>query len=415
MRAVIQSRAPARVIRTAKPREGRASAAELRLRYDTLELTNRREQRGAPDPAAHNGGMRRIVVVGGGAMGLATAWQLTRRGERPVVLERFARGHTRGASHGEARNFNNAYAGAHYLDLLARAREGWDTLGTVEGEPLLRLHGLVTHGTGRDLVKVAGILRDRGIRAELLDGTEAAQRWPGIRFDDTVLHSADGGVVRAAPALRALEQRITAAGGEVRWNTPVARIEQDADHATVHLADGERIRADVVVVTAGAWTERLLRGIPLPPLRVMEVSPAHFLPRDPAARWPSFNHFVAPGSWPAPVYGMPTPGEGVKVGFHGMGNEVDPDARSFRPTHQDLLAEYAREWMPGLDPATAVPLSCTYTSTPNEAFVLDRVDRMVIGAGFSGHGFKFTPGVGATLADLALDPSARAAEAFRLP
>lgn len=366
--------------------------------------------------APHNGGMvdRRIVVVGGGAMGLATAWQLTRRGERPVVLERFARGHTRGASHGETRNFNNAYSDAHYLDLLARAREGWDALGTVEGEPLLRLHGLVTHGTGLDLLRVAGILHDRGIRAELLDGTEAARRWPGIRFEDVALYSVDGGVVRAAPTLRALEQRIAATGGQVRWNAPVARIEQDADGATVHLADGERIRADVIVVTAGAWAERLLPGIPLPPLRVTEVSPAHFLPGDPAVPWPSFNHFVAPGSWPAPAYGMPTPGEGVKVGFHGVGNEVDPDVRSFRPTHQSLLTEYVREWMPGLDAATAVPLSCTYTSTPNEAFVLDRVGRVVIGAGFSGHGFKFTPGVGATLADLTLDPSARAAEAFRL-
>ena len=41
------------------------------------------------------------------------------------MLERFGRGHTRGASHGETRNFNNAYAEEHYLDLLALAREGW--------------------------------------------------------------------------------------------------------------------------------------------------------------------------------------------------------------------------------------------------------------------------------------------------
>ena len=50
--------------------------------------------------------------------------------------------------------------------------------------------------------------------------------------------------------------------------------------------------------------------------------------------------------------------------------------------------------MPGLDAATAVPISCTYTSTEDEAFVLDRVGRIVVGAGFSGQGFKFAPGVG---------------------
>jgi sarcosine oxidase len=65
-----------------------------------------------------------VVVVGGGVVGLATAWELTRRGIRPLVLERFARGHREGASHGATRNFNNAYDEEHYLDLLVRSREG---------------------------------------------------------------------------------------------------------------------------------------------------------------------------------------------------------------------------------------------------------------------------------------------------
>jgi len=366
--------------------------------------------------------MTRTIVVGGGVMGLATAWALTRRGERPIVLERFARGHTRGASHGETRNYNNAYSEAHYLDLLVRAREGWDALGEVDGEPLLRLHGLVSHGAGAalgstarvGLVEVERRLSERGIAAALLDGAEAARRWPGMRFDDTVLYSPDAGVARAAAALRELERRIVAAGGEVRWNVPVTGVEDLGDAVAVRTASGV-LRADVAVVAAGAWTRGLVPGIPLPRLRVTEESPAHFAPVDPAAPWPSFNHFVAPGAWPANVYGMPTPGEGVKVGFHGVGDEVDPDARSFRPTRQAELAEYVRAWFPGLDAATAAPISCTYTSTVDDAFVLDRRGRIVVGAGFSGQGFKFAPGVGATLADLARDPAARAAAPFRLP
>ena len=72
-------------------------------------------------------------------------------------------------------------------------------------------------------------------------------------------------------------------------------------------------------------------------------APAHFVPRATAAGagpWPSFNHFVAPGSQPA--------------------------------------------------------------------------NRVVVGAGFSGQGFKFAPGVGATLAGLALDAGHPVAPAFRL-
>lgn len=382
----------------------------------------------------------RIVVVGGGVMGLATAWQLTRRGERPIVVERFARGHHEGASHGETRNYNNAYGDAHYLDLLAVAREGWDALGEVDGEPLLRRHGLVSHGPGpalgaanrAPLAELADALTARGIPADLLDGAEAARRWPGMRFESTVLYSPDAGVARAAAALRELERRTVAAGGEVRGNTRVAAIAPDADGVDVVTGAGV-LRADVVVATVGAWTEKLLGasgdagpaatgggvtrggglGIQLPRLRVTEETPAHFTPRIDVP-WPSFNHFVAPGSQPANVYGMPTPGEGVKVGFHGIGDEVDPDARPHRSVRQRELRAYVREWFPGLDPDSAVPISCTYTTTPDEAFVLDRVGRVVVGAGFSGQGFKFAPGVGASLAELALDPTARADPAFRL-
>lgn len=352
-----------------------------------------------------------VAVVGGGVMGLATAWELTRRGMKPVVFERFARGHHQGASHGATRNFNNAYDEDHYLDLLVRARAGWDALGQVGGEPLLRLHGLVTHGDV-DVAAIERRLSERGIHAEMLTAHEASSRWSGMRFSDDVLFSRDAGVARASAALGEFERRIVAAGGEVRWETPVTRIDETDEGVDIVLPDA-RVRADVVVVAAGAWTERMLPGIPLPRLEVTEEFPAHFRPAADSV-WPSFNHYVDPGRYPATVYGMPTPGEGVKVGFHRVGDVVEPDARPHAVTHAQALADYVGEWMPGLDPASAEPISCTYTSTDDSAFVLDRSGRIVVGAGFSGHGFKFAPGVGATLADLALDPSALAAEPFRL-
>lgn len=354
-----------------------------------------------------------IVVVGGGVMGLATAWELTRRGRRPVVLERFARGHHEGASHGATRNFNNAYDEEHYLDLLMRARTGWDALGEVDGGPLLRLHGLVTHGD-LDIASVHAGLTARGILSAVMAPDEAARRWPGMRFEGDVLWSPDAGVVRAADALREFERRIVTGGGDVRWSTPVAHIGEDPDGVVVDLGEGRVLRAATAVVTAGAWTQKLLGRFGLPQITVTEETPAHFRPRTDAP-WPSFNHYVDPARFPGTVYGMPTPGEGVKAGFHRVGDEVDPDARPHRPTQQRALAEYVREWLPGLDPDSAAPISCTYTSTDDGAFVLDRRGRVVVGAGFSGHGFKFAPGVGGVLADLATDPAARAAAPFRLP
>ncbi|WP_286303124.1 FAD-dependent oxidoreductase [Microbacterium suwonense] len=331
-------------------------------------------------------------------MGLATAWELSRRGHRPVVLEQFARGHGQGASHGATRNFNNAYVEPHYLDLLLRARDGWDALGAPDGEPLLRMHGLVTHGEV-DIAAVHTRLVERSIPSEILGADEARRRWPGMRFVTDVLWSSDAGVIRASAALLEFERRIVAAGGDVRWETPALSIHEDDAHVAVTLPDGV-LHAETVVVTAGAWTSKLL-GTGLPRLRVTEETPAHFTPMSNVS-WPSFNHYVDPERYPATVYGMPTPGEGVKVGFHRVGDEVDPDDRPHRTTHGEALVEYVREWMPALDPASAVHLSCTYTSTDDSTFVLERRGRVVIGAGFSGHGFKFAPGIGAVLADLAV-------------
>ncbi|WP_402840681.1 FAD-dependent oxidoreductase [Microbacterium sp. GXS0129] len=352
---------------------------------------------------------RGIVVVGGGVMGLATGWALARAGARPIVLERFARGHHHGASHGRTRNFNDAYSRDEYLDLLVRARELWALLSAGLDQPLIRAHGLVNHGPLDRLLPVQRAHAGRGIRSRLLDPAEAGARFTGMRFAEPVLLSESSGAIRAAMALRRFEAAIRDAGGDVRWSTPVRAV---SPSGRVTLPDGSEIHADRVMITAGAWTRALVPAtIPLPGLRVTEEHPAHFRPRREAV-WPSFNHLLG-RPWPADVYGMPTPGEGIKVGFHLVGEEVDPDQRPHRSHSLTQLRDYVREWFPGLDADTAAPVSCTYTSTADEDFHLDRSGRIVVGAGFSGHGFKFAPAIGEVLARLALEDDYRAAELFR--
>jgi len=363
------------------------------------------------------------LVIGAGAMGLATTWRLAQRGLAPVALEQFERGHALGASHGATRNFNNAYAEAHYLDLLDDARRGWNELSTLSGESLLRLHGLVTHGDDEKVRRVHASLIARGAHAEVWTPDAAAARWPGMRFDGDVLVSNDAGVVRAEAALAALEAAASAAGADIRFAHRVVAIDEGPDtvHVVVeHAGATYALTADTVVVTAGAWTRPVIgEAVALPRLTVTEESPAHFAELSEGGRWPSFNHLLRAqeNDYPGNVYGMPTPGEGVKVGFHLVGPVVDPDARTFTPVPalDAQLRDYVREWFPGLDPDSAVGISCTYTSTDSEDFVLDRRGRIVVGAGFSGHGFKFTPAIGEVLATLATDDSTRAAAAFRLP
>jgi sarcosine oxidase len=351
-----------------------------------------------------------VVVVGGGAMGSATAWQLARQGHEVILLERFGPGHTNGASHGASRNFNVSYDAQPYLDFLVEALPLWRELEAEAGADLLDMVGLVTHGAGPSLAGTRDALRSVAIEAELLPAEEASRRWHGIRFASEVLYTPQAGRLNADASVAALQRAAAAHGADVRHNIQVRRIEVLADDRVRVITDTETIEADRAVVTVGAWTSKLLAGIiPLPQLVVTQEQPAHFAVSDPEAQWPGFNHRPGAGDdwWPSGVYGMLTPGQGVKAGWHGVGPVTDPDARTFRsePEQLKLLQRYAREWLPGVDPDSFSEISCTYTTTPDSAFVLDRVGPVVVGAGFSGHGFKFTPVVGRVLADLALGRS----------
>ena len=90
--------------------------------------------------------MVEVVVVGGGAMGSAAAWQLARRGADVVLLEQFGPGHGRGSSHGSSRIVRLSYDDPFYVDLAAAAYQQWDELEADSGEQLLTWTGVVDHG-----------------------------------------------------------------------------------------------------------------------------------------------------------------------------------------------------------------------------------------------------------------------------
>lgn len=361
---------------------------------------------------------REVVVVGGGAMGSAAAWHLARRGREVTLIERFGARHEMGASHGRSRNFNITYADATYQDMLREAAVLWRELEDESGISVLEVVGITNHGSGvaPDLADQLGAL---GVRASMLTPAEAQERWAGIRWDTRVLHCPDGGRIDAEEAVAALQSEAARRGGEVLLDTRVESIEVRGD-GLVELITGDAVFvADTVVVTAGAWTHKLLgTTVALPRLVVTQEQPAHFAVSDPAAVWPSYNHLPEPGAsrydyWYSQTYGTLTPGEGVKAGWHAVGPVTDPDARTFAPEPVQLAAlqRYAREWLPGVDADAMTPISCTYTSTTDTDFVLDRVGPVVVGAGFSGHGFKFVPTVGRILADL-VEGAARPADRF---
>jgi sarcosine oxidase len=345
-----------------------------------------------------------VVVVGAGTMGSATAWWLARRGRAVALVEQFEQGHTRGSSHGATRIFRFAYPDPGYVRMVQQALPLWHELEDDTGVRLLEPTGGLDHGTPALIAPIVDALRSCGVEHQALTPEGAADRWPGMRFEGTVVACPGAGRLLADLTVRTLQGRASALGATVRFSAGPATVEPAGDGVTVRAsATGEEWRAPVAVVTAGAWLPSVVGdGVPLPPLRITRERLQHFAPRTPGGDWPSFLHYRTG----ATHYGLLSPREGMKVAQHMAGQEDDPDvAGPSTPDRAALaaLTRYVEDWFPGLDPSPVHPASCLYTTTPTHDFVVERRGSIVVGSPCSGHGFKFTPLIGRRLADLAME------------
>jgi len=316
-----------------------------------------------------------------------------------ALLEQFEAGHANGSSHGGSRIFRYAYYQHEYVRMAQQALPLWRELEDDAGMTLLETTGAVDHGDPESIEAVAAALRACEAPHEVMPADAARERFRGMRFDGDVIFHPAGGRCRADDTVRALQDRAAAHGADVRFGTGKARLRATANGVEVD-ADGETFRAPVAVVTAGAWVTDVLGGDHAPNVKVTQEQIQHFTPRAGAMtedEWPSFIHHRQP--W---VYGLATPGEGIKVAEHHVGPVIDPDHRRARDLEAEkIVVRYVEEWFPGLDPTPINVAECLYTTTPDESFVIERRGPIVIGSPCSGHGFKFTPLIGQRLADLA--------------
>ena len=155
----------------------------------------------------------RVVVVGGGAMGAATAWALAREGHPVTLLEQFAADHTHGSSHGSSRIFRFSYEDPHYVELGVQAQGLWRTLEEESARDLVAVVGCVTHGPHEVVAPVHAALVARGVRCDLVSQAEAGERWPVLRLDDTVLVEHEAGRADAGAAVAALHAEAARLGG----------------------------------------------------------------------------------------------------------------------------------------------------------------------------------------------------------
>jgi sarcosine oxidase len=350
-----------------------------------------------------------VIVIGLGAMGSATAYQLARRGVHVLGLDRFTPPHAFGSSHGDTRIIREAYF-EHpvYVPMVQRAYELWRDLEKESGATLLHETGGVMIGRPEsDLVKGARHSAElHGLHYEILTAGELGKRFPALHPDSDMVAVWEprAGMLFADACIRAHMAQAQRHGAELHYEESVVRWESEGDNIRVDTAQGE-YRARQLIVTAGAWISALFPDLPLrverqvlfwfdhataPEMLTPELCPVHLWQFD-GRRF---------------FYGFPNLGSGVKVAFHHGGETTTVDTVR-REVDADEVADIQtalRRFVPAADGTLRATTVCMYTNTPDEHFLIDRHPlhpQVLIASACSGHGFKFSPVIGEVLADLA--------------
>jgi monomeric sarcosine oxidase len=371
------------------------------------------------------------IVVGGGAAGLACAWALARRGVRALVLERHHHIHELGSHGGYTRIIRRAYhEGSRYIELVREAETAWLALERRRGESLLVRTGLFEFGPpgNTDFQATLAACVASEVEHELLDATAAGERWPlfHVPADWSVCYTPSGGFLRVHACMNALRAEARAGGAQFRYGAHVREIVMGRDRPRVLLNSGELIAADHIIVCAGAYAEQLLPGFLDGRLYAQRRVLAWTTPARPhqaaLAALPVWAGLTPEGFF----YGFPFGDHGVagfKLARHtsttfdriqaeeegAVSPRVDPervdreidDASDLTP-----LRAFLGRYLPAARGPIETATVCMYGCTPSWDFVLDRAPadpRVIVAAGFSGHGFKFLPAIGRIVSSFVCD------------
>jgi sarcosine oxidase len=299
--------------------------------------------------------------------------------------------------------------------MLLRAYQLWRELEHATGQYLLHLCGGLMMGPAGSAV-VSGSKSSavqHGLPHEMLDAKEIRRRFPALHppAETVALFEDNAGFLLAEASVKAHLDRAHALGAQLHFEEEVIGWEADGNGIRVR-SRREEYRADRLVITAGPWTGEVLAGLRLP----LEVNrqvlywfqPSVGLELFQPGRFPIFILERADGLLP---YGFPAsdgPKGGVKVAlYRAPVQSVCAPAtieRAISEAEIETMRHIIRELIPSLDGECLKAVTCMYTNTPDEHFLIDthsEFSNVAYACGFSGHGFKFAGVVGEILADLA--------------
>ncbi|WP_440534332.1 N-methyl-L-tryptophan oxidase [Variovorax sp. YR566] len=375
-----------------------------------------------------------VIVVGLGALGAATLYQLSQRGARVLGIDQFSPPHDQGSSHGDSRITRLAVGeGDEYVPFVQRSHAIWRELEARTGKPLMTTTGglilaprdrVAEHHGKSDFVRRTIACAERfGIAHEVLDAAGIRARFPQFHLqgDEIGYYEHDAGFVRPEDAIGAQLAVARASGAQTLTGERVQAVEPIGNGDTVRVRTGSAsFTADRVVVAAGAWLPAFLGA------QARADWQADFSVHRQVMHWfdtGSATADFAPGRFPIFIwmfgdgpedymYGFPSsdPSQpALKVATEQYVAATTPDTIDRTVSAEETAAMY-RDRVAGRFPQIGgralKARACMYTVTPDRRFVIDALDslpRVLIASACSGHGFKHSAGLGEAIADHVLD------------
>jgi glycine/D-amino acid oxidase-like deaminating enzyme len=348
------------------------------------------------------GAVMRVVICGGGVIGALVAYFLSRRGNKPIVVERVG---VACAASGKAGGF----LARHWCDgtpLQQLARHSFD------------LHAELAERTGGDwgyrrLVTYGGSTSARARRRD--DGKHAAVRWVSSRVDIARQLGTTEETAQVHPAAftTAMMRVAQEQGAELRLGT-VTGVKQAAGRVTGIEVDGEIIFADAVVIAMGPWSILAAGWLSLPAIYGLK---GHSLIFETGMMVPAEALFLeyeeTTGEVQAPEL-FPRPDGTIYV--CGISSEsplpIDPAAVVPDPEAIQRLERICNEVSPALASAKILARQACYRPITRDGlpFIgrVPGVEGAYIATGHSVWGILNAPATGEAMAELIADGAARA-------
>lgn len=366
-----------------------------------------------------------VAVIGLGALGSSTLWQLSKSGKKILGIDQFSPPHTMGSSHGETRITRLAVGeGMDFVPIVMRSHEIWKEIESLTGNEIMTTTGGLLfdsggkswskHGSEGFFKRTVHFAEQAGIPHEVFDASELKRRFSEFNLEESGMayYEPSAGFLRPELAISTQLQLAEHHGAVIKTHTKVLGIAPIPGGGVLIKTNQGEFEAGRVVISAGPWVKDFLPQEEKSQFKICRQI-LHWLPVKHQAyalgKMPVYMWGFGEGAEDF-IYGFPSlDRKTVKMASESFVERNHPDTLS-REVSEEEQQQFLEEKIDGrfrhLENKVSQSKVCIYTVTSDAYFVVDEMPdfpEVLVASACSGHGFKHAAGLGEAIASKMLE------------